>query len=122
MKFVLCDSDYDDMHHALGRPFDTFSETHRNYFCCEAGGDTAKRFEASGCWDFVRNLNSGRDSIYCVNTIGKRLLVKWLSKEKSIFGAMTEDIDHVTGKPRIIDAAEYKRQRSHLNVVGGVDK
>lgn len=35
----------------------------------------------------------------------------------SIFGAMTDDIDE-TGKPRIIDMAEYKRQRSHLNVVG----
>lgn len=70
--------DYDDMHHALGRPQSSKGDTYRNYYCCGAGGEIAQRFEALGCWDFGRLINSGRDAVYHVNGVGKQKLAEWM--------------------------------------------
>jgi hypothetical protein len=72
------DNDFDDMHHALGRPKSSAEETYRNNYCCETGSATAQRFETLGLWDFVRLINDGRDTIYCVNGAGKEALARWM--------------------------------------------
>lgn len=77
------DADFDDMHHALGRPKRADRDTYRNYYCCEAGSETALRFEALGWWDFVRTINDGNDAIYTVNGAGKAALAEWLEKRNA---------------------------------------
>ena len=72
------DEDYDDMHHALGRPINPAQETYRNYYCCSAETEQPKRFEDLGWWDFVTTINNGRNSIYSVNGAGKQALAEWL--------------------------------------------
>ncbi|MDB5612091.1 MAG: hypothetical protein JWP25_8991 [Bradyrhizobium sp.] len=72
------DADFDNMHHALGRPRKSGIDTHRNYYCTQAHGPTAQRFEELGWWDFVRTINEGRDAIYCVNGAGQQALVGWM--------------------------------------------
>ena len=76
---MVLDEDYDDMHHALGRPAKANEDTYRNYYCTEKEGNTAKRFEALGFWDFITTINGGRDAIYSVNGAGKEALGKWLN-------------------------------------------
>lgn len=75
------DDDFDDMHHALGRPKASKGDTYRNYYCCPAGGMTAQRFEALGCWDFGRYINDGADAIYHVNGVGKQKLGEWMDRQ-----------------------------------------
>lgn len=74
--------DYDDMLHALGRPeLPIFDECYRNYYCCAADSDKSGRFEANGCWDFVRTINTHLpvpDAIYKVNSLGKKGLKAWM--------------------------------------------
>lgn len=72
------DADFDDMHHALGRPRNDHTDCYRNYYACQAGGETAKRFEALGWWDFGRTINEGRNAIYHVNGAGKQALAEWM--------------------------------------------
>lgn len=74
-------ADYDDMLHAFGRP-KKGKEPYRNYYCCEAIGETAKRFEALGWWDFGRFINDGRDAVYHVNGAGRQALAAW-EKQRS---------------------------------------
>lgn len=79
------DEDYDDMLHAMGRPaLPIFDEVYRNYYCCAADSDQSRRFEALGCWDFVRFINEHRgnlkDAIYEVNGVGKQALERWMKK------------------------------------------
>ncbi len=74
------DDDYDDMHHALGRPRSANAETYRNHYVIEDGSPIAKRFDALGWWDFVRRINDGRDAVYCVNGAGKNALGHWLNR------------------------------------------
>lgn len=78
-EFVPTDDDFDNMHHAFGRPATPTHDCYRNYFCIGAKSDLARRFEASGWWDFGRHINDGRDSIYHVNGAGKEALAEWLA-------------------------------------------
>jgi hypothetical protein len=73
------DEDFDDMHHAIGRPKGSLKESYRNYYCTKAGGGLAQRFEQLGFWDFQRTINDGRDAIYAVNMAGLAALEKWLA-------------------------------------------
>lgn len=72
--------DYDDMHHALGRPkqYRAGDQTVRNSFCCAAGSPTADRFEELGWWVLRCKINDGRDAIYAVSGFGKQALEKWM--------------------------------------------
>jgi hypothetical protein len=72
------DEDFDDMHHALGRPATLDGEPYRNHFVTETLGPTARRFEALGFWTFTRLMNRTRDSVYRVNDAGKAALADWL--------------------------------------------
>jgi hypothetical protein len=74
------EADFDDMLHALGRPKSYRAQPYRNYYCTQAGGEIAKRFEALGWWDFSHFINGGRDAIYCVNGAGKQALSEWLKR------------------------------------------
>lgn len=76
------DADYDDMHHALGRPKRADADTYRNYYCIEVGSAGAKRFEALGWWDFVCTINA-RDAIYSVNGSGKQALAGWMATDSA---------------------------------------
>ena len=40
----------DRIDHALGRPVDPLSETHRNHYAIDLDCDTAKRMAADPCW------------------------------------------------------------------------
>jgi len=42
------DSDFDNMHHALGRPAGPLVRPYRNHFCIGVGSDLARRFEDTG--------------------------------------------------------------------------
>ena len=68
------DADFDDMHHALGRPKTAAAETYRNHYATEAGGDQARQFEALGWWDYVTTINKHTEAatldIYQVNGAG----------------------------------------------------
>ena len=77
------DDDYDDMHHALGRPSShNLDSAYRNHYCTNALGGTAQRFDALGCWNFVKYINehlgAQKDAIYSVNSEGIAALTKWL--------------------------------------------
>lgn len=77
----ITDDDFDDMHHALGRP--TLAELragehYRNHYVTEIGSKTAQRFETSGLWTPTRVINSNRDAVYAVNSDGKSALADWL--------------------------------------------
>ena len=74
----LTDEDFDDMHHALGRP-KVMANAYRNYFCTPAGGSNAKRFEETGMWKLRQLINEGRDAIYSVTEDGKAALAAWLA-------------------------------------------
>jgi hypothetical protein len=75
---TLTDEDFDDMHHAIGRPKGSLKTAYRNYYCTTAGGPQARNFEASPYWDFRRFINGGQDAIYAVNIAGLKALEKWL--------------------------------------------
>jgi len=73
--------DFDDMHHALGRPdLETLleGENYRNYFATEAGGAWAAHAEALGVWDRITREGSGIVT-YRLNADGKTALADWLS-------------------------------------------
>lgn len=72
------DEDFDDMHHALGRPDGPHVTPYRNFYSCAADGPSAKRFDALGLWDMGRPINEGRDAVYRVSAEGQRLLMVWL--------------------------------------------
>jgi hypothetical protein len=82
----LTDEDYDDMHHAIGRPKGSLKESYRNYYCTTAGGPQARNFEASPYWDFARFINDGRDAIYIVSMKGAAALEKWLRSRHPVSG------------------------------------
>jgi hypothetical protein len=75
-------ADFDDMHHALGRPdaVGARAKTYRNYYCIPVGSITAERFEALGVWSLARTINDGKDAIYCVTPDGRAALADWLER------------------------------------------
>ena len=77
---ILTADDFDDMHHAIGRK--GIEHAYRNYYCTEAGGKVAQRFEETECWNLMRKINDGRDAIYSVNMHGIRLLREWLEQRR----------------------------------------
>lgn len=78
MSIEPTEADYDDMHHALGRPRSPRFDTYRNHYCLPSGTAQQARFEALGWWDFCRTINDGRDAVYSVNGAGKQALADWL--------------------------------------------
>lgn len=86
-RLTLTDEDFSDMHHALGYPVRANSSTYRNYYCCQADSITAKRFEATNCWDFSHHINGGKDAIYSVNGLGKEKLAEWINKQQAASAA-----------------------------------
>lgn len=76
------DEDYDDMHHALGRPRTARQETHRNYYSVGVDSATATRFHTLGWWNLRCTINGGRDGIFEVNHRGLDALEHWLKTPK----------------------------------------
>ena len=74
----LTDADYDDMHHALGRPDDAWADTYRNYYCTGKDTPIANRFRQLGVWNELHTINDGRDSIFAVNNGGRAMMADWL--------------------------------------------
>ncbi|MCR5876964.1 hypothetical protein [Phenylobacterium sp. J367] len=77
----ITDADFDDLHHALGRPdLSTLreGECYRNFYATERGSEWAKRAEASGLWDLITG-SEARMVTYRVNADGKSALEDWLS-------------------------------------------
>jgi hypothetical protein len=82
----MTDADFDDIHHALGRPRSSseVEAAFRNSYCTETDGDQAKHFEALGFWTPTRSINGGRDTVYAVNDAGKKALARWLAAGQSV--------------------------------------
>lgn len=76
----ITDADFDDMHHALGRPdLATLleGENYRNFYATEADSPWASHAEALGMWD--RITREGVDIVtYRLNGDGKSALADWL--------------------------------------------
>lgn len=77
----ITDADFDDMHHALGRPslnVLALGGHYRNFYATEAGSDWALRAERTGFW--VKLSTDGeRLAVYRVNNDGMSALADWLS-------------------------------------------
>lgn len=73
--------DFDDMHHALGRPDLAMLReggNYRNFYATEANSAWAQRAESLGFWD--RITHAGHSVVtYRVNSDGKSALADWLS-------------------------------------------
>ena len=76
----LTADDFDAMHHAIGRM--SIENAYRNYYRTKVGEKTAHRFEKTGCWDLICEINDGRDAIYSVSMHGIRLLCEWLKQRR----------------------------------------
>ena len=74
----ITDDDFDDMHHALGRPADPMERSFRNFFCLSSSDPRIERWVASGCWKHIRTGNEGRDAFYAVTEDGRSALADWL--------------------------------------------
>jgi hypothetical protein len=73
--------DFDDMHHALGRPdlaALTAGQNSRNFFATESGSSWAQHAEALGLWDRITRQGRGGIVTYRVNADGKSALADWL--------------------------------------------
>ena len=91
----LAPSDWDDMHHALGRPRDPTLETFRNYFAT----DDDKRFrELAGYWD-VRDGNAitGGMAVARVTELGRQALADVMRDNPELFPDIR--IENATGRP-----------------------
>lgn len=78
--FEITEDDFDDLHHALGRPdLATLQrgECYRNYYATEEDSAWAKRAEASGLWDRITRVGTSLVT-YRVNGDGKSALADWL--------------------------------------------
>jgi len=78
MAIEPTDEDFDDMHHALGRPDDPSVASYRNYYCVAHDSPTANRFRALGWWIESHRINKGRDGIFTVNDDGRKALCAWM--------------------------------------------
>lgn len=79
--FEITEDDFDDMHHALGRPdIETLldGDCYRNYYATEAGSPWALRAEQTGLWDRITRQGESL-ATYRVNGDGKSVLADWLS-------------------------------------------
>jgi len=75
------DADFDDMHHALGRPsFSILSAGghYRNFYATETGSEWAQRAEQTGFWTKLSS-DGERLAVYRVNSDGKAALADWIS-------------------------------------------
>lgn len=80
--------DFDDMHHALGRPdLATLEEgeNYRNYYATEAGSPWAQHAEALGMWDRITRDGAGLVT-YRLNADGKSALQDWLKLKDTDHG------------------------------------
>jgi hypothetical protein len=80
------DDDFDDMHHALGRPDGPHIKPYRNRYCVGLETDTARRFQALGCWSLDCTINGGRDGLFSVNDAGRLALFRWLAAKQKHAG------------------------------------
>lgn len=81
------DADFEQMHHALGRPDGAWVTPYRNYYCCAAKGPDAERFAVLGSyWNFQGLINKGDDAIYAVTPHGVREVMAWLAIRRRASG------------------------------------
>lgn len=81
------DDDFDNMHHALGRPAGRWVKPYRNFFVCAADGADAKRFEILGSyWERGGLLNGGRAVAFRVTPHGIREVMAWLALRERAAG------------------------------------
>lgn len=85
----ITEADFDDLHHALGRPdLATLlaGRNYRNYYATEAGSGWAAHAEALGMWDRITRDGAGIVT-YRVNADGKSALADWLKLRASLLKA-----------------------------------
>lgn len=98
------DDDFDDMHHALGRPDGPHVEPYRNRYICEIDGPQAQRFMALDLWDRVGTMNAGRDGIFQVTLAGRAMLMDWLKARQLSKGIRAWSVSGRDLPPRVVMA------------------
>lgn len=74
------DEDFDDMHHALGRPDGPWVEPSRNYYVCGVSSPQAERFAILGhYWLLSGLINRDTDAVFRVTPEGQRQVMAWLA-------------------------------------------
>lgn len=104
--------DFDDMHHALGRPDGRHTQPYRNRYATDAHGRTAQRFEALGLWHRIGLINAGAMAMYEVNETGRALLMDWIDEKNRSAGVRAWAVSGGGVGERIVmartrDAAKY---------------
>lgn len=82
---ILDEIDFDDMHHALGRPVGPHVVPYRNYFATNTGGPDALRFEDTGLWIKGQGVPGGL-TYYHVSEEGIRCVMAWIAEKNQSAG------------------------------------
>lgn len=73
-------ADFDNMHHALGRPADPLVQTYRNRFCIGLETSQAARFrELADYWALDGKINEDRDGLFSVTQHGRDALALFMT-------------------------------------------
>lgn len=80
MAAIPTEADFDNLHHALGRPEGPHVKPYRDHFCCDVDGEQARRFDAlPDLWMRGRTINGGKDIYYHVTVEGLHRTMTWLA-------------------------------------------
>jgi hypothetical protein len=80
------DADFDNMHHALGRPDGRHVKPYRNYFAVDTNSADARRFEELGHYWLKGPMISGGLRAYSVTPHGIDNVMAWLEQRQRAAG------------------------------------
>lgn len=94
MSLTPTEEDYDDMHHALGRPDGRWVQPSRNYYVVGLYTDTAARFRILGSfWQLRTTINGNRDGVFAVTPYGVDQVMAWLELKHRAKGLRAWRVD-----------------------------
>lgn len=85
-RITPTDADFDDMHHALGRPDGPHVTPYRNRYVVGMDSPTASRFAGLGLWRLGGKMNQGQDGIFYVTDEGIALTLRWVAVQQRARG------------------------------------
>lgn len=100
--------DFDDMHHALGRPDLPkllAGEHYRNFYAVEAGSPWARHAEALGMWDRITR-GGERIVTYRLNDDGKSALADWLRLQNATAREAKPTLVTETGREGVVPGGQ----------------
>lgn len=108
------DEDFDDMHHALGRPDGPHVEPYRNRYVVGIDSPTAERFLALGLWRLDCKINHGRDGVFSVTPDGYWACMRWLLAKQRADGLRRWTVSGEGFADRQILAKSRSAARAHV--------